>query len=466
MADDVTLPGTGTVVRADDVGGKKLQVVKLDVGGDGVSLPVVDSLDIGVLPVAVLGKDQAVVHSEDNPVFVQQDPLSPVLVNSDNPLEVTVGGEVTIGGLPIGVEIETPIGATALASAVAVTLATDEPLVGIKTETAPASDTASSGLNGRLQRIAQRLSTIIGLLPTALGAGGGLKVDGSGTALPVSGTVAVTNSDMATVAGAVKAEDVASANAHTGIPAMAVRKATPANTSDTDGDYENLQVSAGRLWASATIDAALPAGSNAIGKLAANAGVNIGDVGNLATIGTSVTPGTGAANLGKAEDAVAGSGDVGVMALGVRADAPASTAANADYVPFLAGPAGGMWNTELADIGGGCDVNKNLDVDETEDAVKATAGTLYGWYIVNRTTSVRYVKFYNATVASVTVGTTVPDLTIEVPANSADHIAVIFAFTPGIKFGTAITVACTTGFADNDTGAPGTNDVFVMSFYK
>lgn len=60
---------------------------------------------------------------------------------------------------------------------------------GSLTETAPATDTASSGLNGRLQRVAQRLTSLIALLPTALGAGGGLKVDGSGTALPVSGTL-------------------------------------------------------------------------------------------------------------------------------------------------------------------------------------------------------------------------------------------------------------------------------------
>src|SRR5689334_5561236 len=64
-----------------------------------------------------------------------------------------------------------------------------------------------------------------------------------------------------------KAEDDASANADVGVPAMAVRKGTPANTSGTDGDYEMLQMSAGRLWASATIDAALPAGTNAIGTV-------------------------------------------------------------------------------------------------------------------------------------------------------------------------------------------------------
>lgn len=76
----------------------------------------------------------------------------------------------------------------------------------------------------------------------------------------------------------VKLEDVASADADAGVPAMAIQKATPANTAGTDGDYAMLQMSAGRLWASATIDAALPAGTNAIGKLSANSGVDIGDV--------------------------------------------------------------------------------------------------------------------------------------------------------------------------------------------
>jgi hypothetical protein len=42
-------------------------------------------------------------------------------------------------------------------------------LLGNVTETAPASDTASSGLNGRLQRIAQRISSLISLFPTTLG---------------------------------------------------------------------------------------------------------------------------------------------------------------------------------------------------------------------------------------------------------------------------------------------------------
>jgi len=42
-------------------------------------------------------------------------------------------------------------------------------LIGSVTETAPSNDTDSSGLNGRLQRIAQRITSFIGLLPSSLG---------------------------------------------------------------------------------------------------------------------------------------------------------------------------------------------------------------------------------------------------------------------------------------------------------
>ena len=44
-------------------------------------------------------------------------------------------------------------------------------LSGAVTETAPATDTASSGLNGRLQRIAQRFTSLIGLFPSSLSNG-------------------------------------------------------------------------------------------------------------------------------------------------------------------------------------------------------------------------------------------------------------------------------------------------------
>jgi hypothetical protein len=66
----------------------------------------------------------------------------------------------------------TSVGQKAKSAALAVTLASDEDLLvinGSVTETAPGTDTASSGLNGRLQRIAQRLTSLIALLPASLG---------------------------------------------------------------------------------------------------------------------------------------------------------------------------------------------------------------------------------------------------------------------------------------------------------
>lgn len=70
-----------------------------------------------------------------------------------------------------------------------------------------------------------------------------------------------------------------------------------------------------------TISAALPAGTNAIGKLSANSGVDIGDVDI-----TSIVPGTSATSLGKAEDAAHTTGDTGVMLLAVRNDSAATFA--------------------------------------------------------------------------------------------------------------------------------------------
>ena len=77
-------------------------------------------------------------------------------------------------------------------------------------------------------------------------------------------------------------------------------------------------------------------------------------------------------------------------------------------------------------------------------------------------TSVRYLKFYNATAASVTVGSTTPILTFPLPASSSGHIA----FPYPVGFATALSAAVTTGVADADTGAPAANDVILNVFYK
>lgn len=111
----------------------------------------------------------------------------------------------------------------------------------------------------------------------------------------------------------------------------------------------------------------------------------------------------------------------------------------------------------------GLTLYKDVDADETEDAVKTAKGVVYGYYLFNKhTTEVRYFKFYDATVASVTVGTTTPVLTIPVPPNSAANV---FS-TIGLRFATAITLACVTGVLDSDTTAPGANECVADIYYR
>lgn len=112
MPDNTTItPGTGATVAADDIGGVLYQRVKLAVGADGSAAD-----------------------------------LAPGTATAANSLPVAMASDGTFATLS-----------------------------GAVTETAPASDTASSGLNGRLQRIAQRLTTLLAVFPTTIDTNSGNK---------------------------------------------------------------------------------------------------------------------------------------------------------------------------------------------------------------------------------------------------------------------------------------------------
>lgn len=79
------------------------------------------------------------------------------------------------GGVQIPKRMSVDSSGTEILPATAALQTTANTEIGGLTETAPASDTASSGLNGRLQRIAQNLTTFFGAKVTAvaaLGSGG------------------------------------------------------------------------------------------------------------------------------------------------------------------------------------------------------------------------------------------------------------------------------------------------------
>lgn len=61
------------------------------------------------------------------------------------------------------------LGVKLTATSLSTTIATDDAVLGATNETAPATDTAAAGHNGRLQRIAQRITSLIALVPASLG---------------------------------------------------------------------------------------------------------------------------------------------------------------------------------------------------------------------------------------------------------------------------------------------------------
>jgi len=204
------------------------------------------------------------------------------------------------------------------------------------------------------------------------------------------------------------------------------------------------------------IVAALPAGTNAIGKLAANSGVDIGDVDV-----TSITAGDNVIGRVKISD--------GTDLLLIDASGRAHVSIGAAEVAVPVTDNAGSLTVDFSSIStGGCEFYKTIDLDESEEEVSATAATVYGMWVTNTATAVRYIKFYNATAANVIVGTTVPALTVGIPGNATDDVAGVFSvpFPGGAAFGTALTIAATTLVADNDATAPGANDVIVDLFYR
>lgn len=190
---------------------------------------------------------------------------------------------------------------------------------------------------------------------------------------------------------------------------------------------------------------ALPAGTN-----------NIGDVDVLTLPGSLA---------GVADDAAFTVGTTPVLPAGFLADQTSTDSVNEGDVGAARMTLDRKIITTLAPSVDteGATPNVNTDVDETEDAVKTSAGKLLAAYGYNDGASEVYLKFYNDTVANVTVGTTAPFMTLPIPAGSA--FTATWGDIGGIPFSAAITIAATTGAATADTGAPATGQVVVTSLY-
>ncbi len=338
----------------------------------------------------------------------------------------------------------------------------------------------------------------------------GLPVDLRASNATVTVDLAGNNDVTIDASSIVLAEDVAHSTGDAGVQMLAVRKATPADLSGTDGDYEPLQLDNGRLWASTLVTgdaltalqlidnpvavlgtatytetttsgsivgavrndalAALAGTDNEIAPLQVNASGALYAVlsAGAAVVGeVTIGAATGAAgDLAKAEDAVHGSGDIGVMTLAVRNDALAALAdTDGDYAPLQVDEDGGLWTHPAAAPKGGCKMFTSVDLDQTEEDPTAGPTTIYGIYAWNLTAAPLWLQLFNTN--TVTVGTTAPTNNYLIPANADSDGAGVVLPIPvcGLAYSTALTVAITTGSGTNN-GAPGAGDAGIAILYQ
>ena len=417
MADNVTLNAGagGAVIATDDDGVAQHQYVKIEFGPDNTQTKVTSTVG---LPVGDAGGSLTVDNAG---TFATQATLQAGTAAFG---KLSANSGVDIGDVDV-TSVVPGTGATNLGKAIdAVAGATDTGTLGLAVRRA--ADTPISGLDGDYE-------------PLKTDANGHLKVEifDGGDSHTVDGTVtanlgATDTGNLAAIKTSVEILDNAISGAGfnitqmngaavpigAGTEAAAVRVTLATDSTgvvSVDDNGAALTVDNAGTFA-VQVSSALPAGTNAVGKLAANSGVDIGDV--------DVTSISAGANL---------IGDVGIS--GARTS-------------------------------GGTTLYRSIDLDETEEEVKATAGQIYWIHAVNLTATILFLKVYNATAANVTVGTTTPVLTFPVPSQGTTGGAgFVLAIPNGIVLSTAITIAATTGIADADTGAPAANACVVNMGY-
>lgn len=418
MADNTTLNAGsgGDVIASDDIAGVKYQRVKLSVGADGSAADAASGggVEAGSLRVTIASDSTGVLSVDDNGGSLTVD--GTVTAN-------LAAGTNNIGDVDV-LSVVPGTGATALGKAI---------------------DTAAGATDTGVALLAVRDDALTTLTP----------VDGDYVPLRTDSTGALhVRVSAGGVAGVV--EDAASAGGEEGILMLAVRRDTAASSSGTDGDFSTLN-------------------TDSTGKLHVNVGNTVTVASHAVTnAGTFAVQVDGAAltalqlidNPVVVDDAAFTPATTSVMVAGFQADETATDSVDE-------GDAGAARMTldrkQIVTLAphtqGGPTIFRSLDIDESEEEIKATAGQVYWIHAMNMVATARYLKFYNATAASVTVGSTTPVLTFPIPANSTTGAGFVFNIPQGIPFSTAISVACTTGVADADTGAPGANDVIINVGY-
>lgn len=205
--------------------------------------------------------------------------------------------------------------------------------------------------------------------------------------------------------------------------------------------------------------------SSGVSEVTLGAGDN--NIGNIDVI--SVAPGTGATNLGKAEDAAHASGDVGVMPLAVRSDTATAVATAGDYHPFLVDSNGAVWvhqgdlaasadqvSIGVKSTGGGVSrvYLPAAAADQDSTIVVAAACTLYGVEGFTLDATPVYVKIYNKATAPTSADTPIRVVMIPSNATAANGAGATPPIpSQGIALSAGLSFRVTTGMAHNNAGA-------------
>ncbi len=525
MADYLATGSTGSNVAFDDISSVFYARQKIIHGADGVNdgdvstanpLPV--RLYVGTTSAAMGGGTEAaalrVTIASDSTGVVSVDDNGSTISIDDGGSSITVDGTVAISGTVTVASHAVTNAGTFAVQAVCTNAGTFAVQVDGNALTSLqliddvvyidnasfTDDTSKFALIGGVYQSSPQTITDGKVAPISLDANGRVLVAAHavtqsgtwnvGTVTTVSTVSSVTN--VATIGTSVtpgtaaahlgKAEDAAHNSGDTGVMMLGVRADTPASTGQSDGDYTAPTFdSSGRLWCNVnnTVTVASHAVTNA-GTFAVQAVCT--NAGTFAVQATCTNAGTFAVQVdGNAltslqliddivfvDDAAFTPGTSKVAAIGLQADESSTDSVDEGDVGC---PRMTLDRKQIVTpqphTAGGCLPIKILDSDESEDQIKGSPGQLYELYCFNSTDSILYVKLYNDTAANVTVGSTTPVLVIPVPGNAdSDGAGVVRNWPTGLAFDTAITIATTTGIADNDTGAPGANAMTISGAYK
>lgn len=204
-----------------------------------------------------------------------------------------------------------------------------------------------------------------------------------------------------------KAVDGAAGATDTGVLALAVRDDALATLTPVDNDYTQLRVtSVGRLWTSAVIDTALPAGTNNIGDVdvltlpSLPAGTN-----NIGDVDVVSLPGTVAS-------------DITAIKTGVEIldNAIAGTEMQVDVVAPLPAGTNNIGTVEVTSKATGPNTNATSTAYASSLVVKASAGTLYMVTGYNSRTTAQFIQIFNST--TLPADGTAPIVLFRVPEES------------------------------------------------